>query len=380
VHNGTVYRWNRPCYGISPNGKPHLRIENRILGAGPTVLDEMANTAFWLGVMEGMAEEYGDITQHLGFEDALDNFTKGARTGIDSKFTWVGNEKVAARDLTLEMLLPLARKGLDKRQINPEHRDQYLGIIEERARRHMNGARWILMTYTKFMKETNHDESATSLTAAIWHNQAKTKPAHTWEIPQLHEFDQYDPSGLLVEEFMSTDIFTVRKEDIVEFAAALMAWSNSEYLPVEDGAGKLVGLVTNKLILECFTKRTELMPILHNDGSTDEEKLQQLVQQLNPDDTAADASEAPEREQFVHASCAFVPLRTVGDIMLRSPITIAPQTTILEVISLMNQHQIRVLPVVKNEELVGVISEKDFMVICKRLIQRLHGDKVKSEK
>jgi len=357
VHNGTVYRWNRPCYGISPNGKPHLRIENRIFGAGPTVLDEMANTAFWLGTMEGMAEEYADITQHMGFEDALDNFTKGARTGIDSKFTWLNNEKIAARDLTKEYLLPLARKGLEKRKINPTHIDEYLGIIEERADRHMNGARWILMTYTKFMKETNHDESATSLTAAIWHNQAKTRPAHTWEIPELHEFDQYDPSGLLVEEFMSTDIFTVRKEDIVEFAAALMAWSNSDFLPVEDKDGKLVGLITNRIILECFAKRTELLPLDTSEVTT-KKQLQELVQSLQPTNGAGGGN-----------------LHTVGDIMHKSPITIAPQTTILEVIALMNQYNIKVLPVVKNQELVGVISEKDFMLICKRLIKRLHSDK-----
>lgn len=356
VHNGTVYRWNRPCYGISPNGKPHLRIENRIFGAGPTVLDEMANTAFWLGAMEGMADEYADISQHMGFEDALDNFTKGARTGIDSKFTWLNNEKINAIDLTKEYLVPLAKKGLEKRKVNPEHIDKYLGIIQERAEKHMNGARWILMTYTKFMKETNHDESATSLTAAIWHNQAKTLPAHTWKIPTLHEFDQYDPSGLLVEEFMSTDLFTVQKEDIIEFAAALMAWGNTECLPVEDKSGKLVGLVTNRQILECFTKRTELLPLDTADVSS-KKQLQQIVQSL----------------QAEH--CGAASQRTVENIMLIDPITISPQTTILEVIALMNQHKIKVLPVVKNQELVGVISEKDFMVICKRLIQRLHSNK-----
>lgn len=331
VHNGTVYRWNRPCYGISPNGKPHLRIENRILGAGPTVIDEMANTAFWLGVMEGIADQYSDVRNKMGFEDARDNFIKGARTGIDSKFTWFGNEKIAARDLAANELLPLARLGLQKRNINPEHIDKYLGIIEERAKTHMNGARWILITYTKFMKETNHDESVTSLTAAIWHNQIQTTPAHTWKIPELHEFAQYDPSNLLVEEFMSTDLFTVRPEDILEFAAALLAWSNTDFLPVEDEQGCLVGLLTNKLLLERFAKCD---------------------------------SDKPDNEA--------IKLQTVSDIMILDPITVTPQTTILEVITLMNQHKISAIPVVKDRELVGVISEKDFMVICKSLIQRLH--------
>jgi CBS domain-containing protein/gamma-glutamylcysteine synthetase len=331
VHNGTVYRWNRPCYGISPNGQPHLRIENRIFGAGPTVLDEMANTAFWLGTMVGMADQYGDVREKMGFEDARDNFIKGARTGIDSKFTWFNNKKLSARDLTEQELLPLARLGLEKQKIKSEDIDNYLGIIGERAKRHMNGARWILITYTKFMKQTNHDESATSLTAAIWHNQIQTKPAHLWEIPELQQFDQYDPSNLLVEEFMSTDIFTCRKEDILEYAAALMAWGNTEFLPVEDETGQLVGLITNKLILERFAK------------SNQEEHGKKLAN-----------------------------LDLVVDIMHKNPITVTPQATILEVISIMNQQHIIALPVVKGQELIGIISEKDFMLICKRLIQRLH--------
>ncbi|MEO0732066.1 MAG: CBS domain-containing protein, partial [Bacteroidota bacterium] len=73
VHNGTVYRWNRPCYGISDNGKPHLRIENRVIPAGPTVLDQVANAAFWLGSVLGMAHEYKDVRQHISFADVKDN-------------------------------------------------------------------------------------------------------------------------------------------------------------------------------------------------------------------------------------------------------------------------------------------------------------------
>ena len=87
LHNSTIYRWNRPCYGISDTGKPHLRIENRVFPSGPTILDEMANTAFWLGAMRGMAERYKDIRDHISFEDIRDNFGKSARYGIDGEFT-----------------------------------------------------------------------------------------------------------------------------------------------------------------------------------------------------------------------------------------------------------------------------------------------------
>lgn len=330
IHNGTVYRWNRPCYGISDNGKPHLRIENRVMAAGPTVLDEIANAAFWLGAMEGVADHVNDITELMSFDDVSDNFTKGARLGIDCEFNWMNDQKISARELTLKELLPLARAGLQKHRINPEHIDKYLGIIEERARRHMNGARWILRTFTKFKKETNVDESLTSLTAAILHNQRQSKPAHTWEIPELHEFDRYDPSHLLVEEFMSTDLLTVQRGDILEFASNLITWSDADAIPVEDENGHLVGLVTAKMLLRHFT----------------------TCQQKSIEDS-------PE---------------VVGDIMEANPITVSPQTSILEVIRIMRTHNIRALPVVKNKELIGMVWEKNFVQISKRLIQRMYLD------
>ena len=89
VHNSTVYRWNRPCYGISDNGRPHLRIENRVLPAGPTVLDEMANAALWLGAMIGLSTHVEDIRTRVSWDDVRDNFSKAAKFGIDSAFSWV---------------------------------------------------------------------------------------------------------------------------------------------------------------------------------------------------------------------------------------------------------------------------------------------------
>ena len=118
VHNSTVYRWNRPCFGISPNGKPHLRIENRVFASGPTVIDEVANAAFWLGCMVGMAAEYDDISKHIGYADIRDNFSKASRYGIDSKFTWCNDKKISAVDLIRKVLLPIARKGLKIQKID----------------------------------------------------------------------------------------------------------------------------------------------------------------------------------------------------------------------------------------------------------------------
>lgn len=323
VHNGTVYRWNRPCYGISGNGKPHLRIENRVFGAGPTVIDEMANSAFWLGLMEGMSLAHDDITKLMSFDDARDNFIKAAKMGIDSEFTWTGDKKVNARTLMLEELLPMARAGLAHRNIEPEHIDRYLGIMEERVRRHSNGARWILRTFSKFKKETSVDESLTTITAAIYDHQTKSRPVHEWEIPELGQFHQYDPSKLLVEEFMSTDLVTVHQDDIVEYAYSLMDWNDLNYLPVEDEEGHLQGVVTAKSIMRYLS--------------------------------------SPQKEEG----------KTVGAIMQLQPRTVAPQNTITEVMKIMRKEGVKILPVLKNKELIGLISEENFVDMSRRLIDRL---------
>src|SRR5206468_9157413 len=88
LHNGTIYRWNRACYGIT-EGKPHLRIENRILPAGPTPADEIANAAFWFGLISALLEEYPDISTMMEFEDAESNFLHAARLGLTTQLTWL---------------------------------------------------------------------------------------------------------------------------------------------------------------------------------------------------------------------------------------------------------------------------------------------------
>lgn len=325
IHNGTVYRWNRPCFGINPDGTPHLRIENRVLPAGPTILDEMANTAFWLGAMIGMADEYGDITQQMDFADARDNFIKGARTGMDSKFTWVNDQKISARELIVEELIPLARKGLEKHKLDKVDIDRYLEVIHKRTQNHATGARWMLRSYTNFLKEANKDEALTALTGLIHSNQETEKPVHEWDLPKLNDFQNYAPEKLLVEEFMMTDLFTVQKEDILELAADTMEWRKIRYLPVEDEQGKLVGLLSSWLLMRHFSKRVRL------------------------DDTEA---------------------LTVGDIMHKSPVTISPNQTVVEAVELMEHHKIGCLPVVANGELIGMITEQNFLRLTNRLIKR----------
>lgn len=332
VHNSTVYRWNRPCYGISDNGKPHLRIENRVLPSGPTVIDEVANAALWLGAMVGMKERCDDIKKRLSYEDVRDNFAKAAKFGIDSEFNWFDDQKIGACDLILNEILPLAREGLKKQNINPEDIDRYLGIIEERAKLHMNGARWQLKAFTKLKHSITRDEAVAVLTAAIVKNQEKEMPVHKWTLPDPNELEHYRPSKLRVEEFMETDLFTVQKDDIIELVADMMDWRKIRYTPVEDSKGKLVGLVTSRLLLRHFTRN----PLLN--GKTKE--------------------------------------AMVKDIMIKEPITIGPNSTILEAMQKMRSNKIGCLPVVKGDnELIGIITEMDFLRISARLMERLENEK-----
>ena len=329
VHNSTVYRWNRPCYGVSDTGKPHLRIENRVLPAGPTVIDEVANAAFWLGAVTGMALEYKDIRKKISYEDIRDNFGKAAKFGIDTSFNWFGDKKVSACELVLKELLPLARKGLKSQKVNPKDIDKYLNIIQERAERHMNGARWQLRAYTRLLKAVSRDEAVTVLTAAILKNQAKEMPVHTWKLPELEDLEKYRPSNLKVEEFMSTDLFTVQKNDLIEMVAELMDWKKVRYMPVEDSKGNLSGLITSRLLLRHYTSKNRL-----------------------------NAKEAVAAK----------------DIMIENPITIGPKASILKALQVMREKKIGCMPVVQDKELIGIITEMDFLRISGRLIERLENE------
>lgn len=180
LFNGTVYRWNRPCYGIT-NGKPHLRIENRALPAGPTPADEIANAAFWFGLISGMAAKYKDIRKVMLFDDAKINFFAAARLGLNAQFLWVDGEIVPARTLILEELLPIARAGLEDGRIDPQDIDRYLGIIENRVASGKSGASWMLNSYRSLKEQSTANDALTSLTASLIENQKSGRPVHEWQ-------------------------------------------------------------------------------------------------------------------------------------------------------------------------------------------------------
>ncbi len=326
VNNSTVYRWNRPCYGISDTGKPHLRIENRVLPAGPTTADEIANAALWLGAMVGMAKRVDDIRDHMSFDDVADNFAKAAQFGIDSKFNWFGEGKVLASTLLTEEILPMAREGLAERGIDAGDVDRYLGIVEERVKRVSTGARWQLKSFTKLKASVGRDEALSNMTAAMMHNAAGGKPVHEWPLADAEAMPQYAPKRLLVEEFMETDLFTCHSDDLIDLVAEMMDWRKIRYMPVEDDQGHLCGLVTARLMLRHHVRLSRAM-------STEK--------------------------------------TTIKEIMVDKPITVGPQNTIVEAMDLMRTNKVGSLPVVKDDELIGIITEMDFLRISGRLIRQL---------
>lgn len=326
VHNSTVYRWNRPCYGISDTKMPHLRIENRVIPAGPSVADETANAAFWLGAMMGLSESMDDVTQKMSFADTSDNFTKASRYGMDSKFTWFGDSKFTPKDLILNELIPLAKAGLKKQNVDSADIDRYMGIVEDRVKAHATGARWQLRSYTKLREEVSEDEALATITCCMVENQKAAIPLQDWELPSPDDLKVYHPGSLKVSEFMTTDMVTVQGGDLVELSAEIMNWSKLRYLPVEDKERQLVGLITSRLLLKYFAQKGKMM----------------------------ESPDAINRE-----------------IMLTDPITITPETTILEAVKIMRDKNIGSLPVVSGTELVGIITEMNFLRITGRLIERL---------
>ena len=190
----------------------------------------------------------------------------------------------------------------------------------------MTGARWMLRAFTKLHENTNTDEALSVLTATMIQNQQSNKPVHEWELPSMSDLKMYRPSHLKVSEFMLTDLTTVQKDDIVDLVAELMDWNTIRYTPVEDTKGKLVGLVTARLLLRHYIR----------------------CKQNNSKKTTL-----------------------VSDIMIDKPITVTQETNIMDAMRLMKEHKIGCLPVVNGDELVGLISETEFLRITARLLDRM---------
>src|SRR3954454_3847502 len=179
LHNGTIYRWNRPIYDIA-GGVPHLRVENRILAAGPTVADTVANAAFYFGLVRSLAESERPLWSQMSFSAAEENFHVAALHGIEAQIYWPGVGQVRATELTLRRLLPMAREGLSEWGVDSATSERLLGIIEQRCLLGTNGAEW----FVRRMHRRSDMERFDALRATLQEYRElmhTNEPVHTWD-------------------------------------------------------------------------------------------------------------------------------------------------------------------------------------------------------
>lgn len=183
LHNGTIYRWNRPVYDVA-RGKPHLRVENRVLPAGPTVDDILANAAFYYGLVRSLVEDELPVWKRLSFEEATENFHGGARHGIEAELVWPGLGRVPVTELVLRELLPRAHRGLEAWGIDAREREQYLGIIEQRCLRRTNGAAWQSAMFHHCRDRLGLDRlgALRAMTLRYAEHMRGGSPVHTWPV------------------------------------------------------------------------------------------------------------------------------------------------------------------------------------------------------
>lgn len=183
LHNGTIYRWNRPIYDVV-DGTPHLRVENRVLPAGPTIADVLANAAFYYGAVRMLAQQERPVWTRMSFATCTENFTRAARDGLDAKLYWPGAGEVGVDELVLRHLLPLAHQGLEQWGVSRAVRERYLGIIEARCTSGVNGATW--QTATVEDLEARGADRRTALRRmleAYAGHMDGNEPVHTWPMP-----------------------------------------------------------------------------------------------------------------------------------------------------------------------------------------------------
>jgi len=182
LHNGTIYRWNRPIYDIA-GGQPHLRVENRVLPAGPTIVDTLANAAFYYGLVRVLVEDERPIWTQMSFSAAEDNFYTGAREGLDARVYWPGVGEVPATELVLRRLLPMARDGLARWGVDAADADRLLEIIERRCVDGVNGASWQAAAFHRLYDRLDREDALREMTVRYREHMHSNEPVHTWPLP-----------------------------------------------------------------------------------------------------------------------------------------------------------------------------------------------------
>lgn len=322
MHNGTIYPWNRACYG-SNDIVPHLRIENRYMPAGPTVLDEMANMTFWLGLMHGMPEEYRNIHEKVDFDLVKGNFNRAAKVGLGMMVRWINDKVYTAQDLVLKELIPMAEAGLEKAKIDPKDISRYLDVIRKRVKTGKTGSQWMLDSFEGLKNKGTKKEALIAITAGITKRQKSNKPVHTWDLAQMEEAGSWVNRFGRISQIMSNDLYTVQEDDLVDLLPNIMVWKELDALLVENVDGEYVGMVTASQLLNHYATRL-----------TDKTDI------------------------------------TVKDIMICDGPTVTEETPTVNAIHLIRKHNLSCLPVVGDGNcLIGIVTARHFVNVADNFLR-----------
>ncbi|MEQ8705040.1 MAG: CBS domain-containing protein [Phaeodactylibacter sp.] len=308
LHNGTIYSWNRPCYGVGDDEQAHLRLENRYIPAGPTVKDQMANFAFWIGLMKGMPPRYLNLHESVPFQHAKSNFYRAARSSLHASLGWNGKHRPVRR-IILEELLPLAAEGLQKSGFSDEQSRYYLSTIERRVSAYANGACWTIKNFRNIAERFGAGVAVREVTDAMIQGQEADIPIHDWPDIDAGQVYVVKKEATTIGRVMKTDLYTLHEQEPIGLAKAIMEWKEVRHLPIEDDHGNLKGLVTRTNI-EAAASRDDHDP--------------------------------------------------VSDIMTKTLITVSQQTPLEEAAQLMKQHKIGCMPIVREEQIIGLLTDSDF--------------------
>lgn len=176
LHNGTIWRWNRPLVGVADDGACHLRLEHRVMSAGPSVADVVANACFFQGLIQACCQRATPLESEIPFAVAERNFYRAARDGLAARVEWLGGRQGPLRELILEQLLPLAADGLRRFGLPESAWQPWLELMRERVERGVTGAAWQLAWLNR------HGGSMEELVCAYRAGQQSGRPVHDWEV------------------------------------------------------------------------------------------------------------------------------------------------------------------------------------------------------
>ena len=322
LFNGTVYRWNRPCYGVW-QGKPHLRIENRALPAGPSVEDEVANTAFLCGLMTGMAQEHEDITRLISFEEVEVQLLGCGSIRPGCPVVLAGRKSPAGSRADSRATAASGPAGTAPLRDRRRRHRTLPGSDPSAVKSRQTGADWMLKSCSQMGGDRLKGSALVAVTAATHRHQQQGRAVHSWPLAELEEAGDWRAHYQRVEQYMSVELFTVHPEDPVDLVANIMDWERVRHVPVEDEQGRLVGVVSYRSVLKCFSRQG-----------------------------------VKSKQERVRA------------IMKSDPVTVPPETSSLEAVHLMRRHRIGCLPVVQKGRLVGIVTESDFLGVASSLLEQ----------